>query len=376
MNRPNTRHIHRAGTFAAAVLTSFVLFACAATPSSPPGSAEVRNKLTALQNDANLAGRARVEIQEAEEAVRLAEQPLPSSEGPLGEHRVYMADRKIEIARAKGNTSYAEDQRAQFAEEREAARLAARTQEADRARDDADHARADANRARDDASQARYDANRSSDDADQARYDASRSSADASRARDDANQARSAADAARSAEAQSAADAEAARRAAAAARSAEAESNANAADAARQAAELQRQIDVLEAETTDRGLVLTLGDVLFTTGSASLQNGASTRLNRLVAFLNHYPDRRVLIEGHTDNVGNATYNQGLSQRRAESVESYLTQQGIGSQRLAASGMGLNQPIASNDSAAGRQQNRRVEIIIENPPLVSSGESQP
>ena len=373
MNRSSIRHIRNGGTIAAAVLASFVLFACASTPSSPPGSAEVRNKLTALQNDANLAGRARVEIQEAEEAVRLAEQPLPSTEGPLGEHRVYMADRKVEIARAKGNTRYAEDQRARFAEERDAARLRARTQEADRARDDADYARADANRARDDAKEARYDANRSSYDAEQARYDANRSSDDASRARDDASLARSDADAARSAEAESAADAEAARRAASAARSAEAES---AADAARQAAELQRQIDVLEAETTDRGLVLTLGDVLFTTGSSSLQNGASNRLNKLVAFLNQYPDRRVLIEGHTDNVGNADYNQGLSQQRAESVESYLMQQGIGSQRLSASGMGLTQPIASNESAAGRQQNRRVEIIIENPPLVSSGDSQP
>jgi len=158
---------------------------------------------------------------------------------------------------------------------------------------------------------------------------------------DDANQARSAADAARSAEAQSAADAEAARRAAADARSAEAQSAANAADAARQAAELQRQIDVLEAETTDRGLVLTLGDVLFTTGSSTLQNGASNRLDKLVAFLNQYPERRVAIEGHTDNVGNADYNQGLSQRRAESVQTYLTQHGIASQRLSTSGMGLN-----------------------------------
>jgi outer membrane protein OmpA-like peptidoglycan-associated protein len=123
-------------------------------------------------------------------------------------------------------------------------------------------------------------------------------------------------------------------------------------------------------------LVLTLGDVLFTTGSAALQAGASTRLNKLVAFLNQYPDRRVLIEGHTDNVGDAGYNQGLSQRRAETVQSYLTGQGIGSQRLTASGKGLSQPIAGNDSAAGRQQNRRVEIIIENPPLVSSVGAQP
>lgn len=308
MNRSTMQTIQRAGTFAAVVLSSFVLFACAVTPSAPAGSAEVRSKLSALQSDPTLAQRAPVEIRDAEAAVRLAEQPLPSTEAPLGQHRVYMADRRVEIARAKASTRYAEDQRARFAEERDAARLEARTREAD-------VARADANRARDDAA----------------------------RAQEDAARARSAADAARSAEA------------------------VTAAEAARQAAELQRQIDVLEAEATDRGLVLTLGDVLFTTGSAELQGGASNRLNKLVNFLNQYPERRVLIEGHTDNVGNADYNQGLSQRRADSVRSYLTQQGIGSQRLTASGMGLNRPIAGNDSAAGRQQNRRVEIIIENPP---------
>jgi outer membrane protein OmpA-like peptidoglycan-associated protein len=305
MNRSTTGRVQRGRTFAALLFSSLVLAACATAPSSPPGAAEVRARLSALQNDPNLADRAPVEFKAAEEAVRIAEQPLSAAEAPLGEHRVYMADRQVEIARAKATTRYAEDQRARFAEERDEARLAL---EADRARSDAERAR----------------------------YEAERARADASRAR-------SAADAARSAEAETAAE------------------------AARRAAELQRQIDILEAQATDRGLVLTLGDVLFATGSAELQGGASNRLNKLVNFLNEYPERRVLIEGHTDSVGSAEYNQGLSQRRAESVRTYLTQQGIAWQRLSASGLGENQPIASNDSAEGRQQNRRVEIIIENPP---------
>jgi len=337
MNRPYTRYIRHTGTFAVMVFTSFVLFACASTPSSPSGAAAARSKLNALQSDANLAPLVRVEIRDADAAVKLAEQPLPSTEGALGEHRVFMADRQVEIARAKAATRYAEVERARFAEEREAARLAARTLEADNARDDADYARADANRARDDANEARDDASRAS-------ADASRASADANRARDDAERARLAANAAKS-------DA--------------------AADAASQAAELQRQIDALEAQATDRGLVLTLGDVLFATGSSQLQGGASTRLNKLVTFLNQYPERTVLIEGHTDSIGNADYNQGLSQQRADSVRNYLTQQGIGSQRLSASGLGLTQPVADNSSSAGRQQNRRVEIIIENQPLASN-----
>lgn len=164
-----------------------------------------------------------------------------------------------------------------------------------------------------------------------------------SNARDDATEARDAADAAESSQEQAAAG------------------------AALKAEEYQRQIDALEAEITDRGVVLTLGDVLFATGSAELQGGASGNLNKLVSFLNQYPDRRVQIEGHTDNVGSASLNQGLSQRRADSVMSYLTQQGIAMQRLTSAGIGMDRPVANNDTANGRQQNRRVEIIVENPP---------
>ncbi len=136
--------------------------------------------------------------------------------------------------------------------------------------------------------------------------------------------------------------------------------------AALQTAELQREIEALQAKPTDRGLVLTLGDVLFASGSAELQSGANSNLNRLVGFLNQYPERNVQIEGHTDNVGSSEYNQGLSQRRADSVRNYLARQGIDSQRLSASGIGMDRPVANNETAAGRQQNRRVEIIIDNP----------
>jgi outer membrane protein OmpA-like peptidoglycan-associated protein len=140
---------------------------------------------------------------------------------------------------------------------------------------------------------------------------------------------------------------------------------------AAEAAELQRQIAALQAEITDRGLVLTLGNVLFGFDSANLQAGATGSLDRLVTFLKEYPTRNASIEGHTDSVGNADYNQRLSQRRAESVRSYLVQQGIGRERLTASGLGQTQPVASNDSDSGRQLNRRVEIVIDNPPLAST-----
>lgn len=129
--------------------------------------------------------------------------------------------------------------------------------------------------------------------------------------------------------------------------------------------DLQRQIKELNARETDRGLVVTLGDLLFETGKSDLKGGASNNLNKLAAFLNEYPDRSVLIEGHTDNVGSDETNFNLSQRRANSVQSYLVGQGVAASRLATSGLGEGSPVAGNDSVTGRQQNRRVEIIISN-----------
>jgi Domain of unknown function (DUF4398) len=112
MNGSTIRMMHRGRTLAALLGAVFVLAACATAPSSPQGAAEVRSKLTVLQNDPNLAERAPVELRDAEAAVRLAEQPLPAAEAPLGAHRVYMADRTVEIARARASTRCAEAQRA------------------------------------------------------------------------------------------------------------------------------------------------------------------------------------------------------------------------------------------------------------------------
>jgi outer membrane protein OmpA-like peptidoglycan-associated protein len=284
MNALIKRYSRAGKPLLAAAMVSILLVACASAPVSPPGAADARAKLSQLQQDPNLGSRVPVAIREAEAAVRLAEQPV-GSDTELGAHRVLMADRKVEIAKARAQTSYTEDQRSRLSDERASAQLTARTREADQARLDADAARAAAARA--------------------------------------------------------------------------------ASDSEREASELRRKIEELEARETDRGLVLTLGDVLFETARSDLKPGATSNLARLASFLNEYPDRTVIIEGHTDSVGSAEYNQALSQRRADAVKSWLVQQGINSQRLSASGKGEYQPIADNNSATGRQMNRRVEVIIEN-----------
>ena len=129
---------------------------------------------------------------------------------------------------------------------------------------------------------------------------------------------------------------------------------------------LREELAELQAKKTERGIVLTLGDVLFDVDEATLKAGATQSLSRLVTFLKEYPDRQVLVEGHTDSTGTEEYNLGLSQRRAESVVQFLTLNGIAPDRAIARGYGKAYPVAGNETAAGRQRNRRVEIVILDP----------
>lgn len=271
------RHFPSARSLIAAAVASTLLTACASAPPIPAGSADVRGRLAALQADPQLAGRAPVAIREADAAVQAAE--TPEADEVLAAHRVFMADRKVESARALAQTSLAEDERTVLARQRENARLDARTREADAAKDQAVHSR-------------------------------------------------------------------------------------------QLAAELQQRIDEMNAEVTDRGIVLTLGDVLFPSGKAELVTGSAGNLDKLISFLGKYPDRVVAIEGNTDNVGSEESNHRLSERRAESVKTYLVVNGVAPGRLTASGRGESNPVADNESATGRQQNRRVEVIISSPATVS------
>ena len=129
------------------------------------------------------------------------------------------------------------------------------------------------------------------------------------------------------------------------------------------AQELERELSALDAKMTDRGYVLTLGDVLFEFDRAELLPGAYRTIDKLVAFLEKYPNRNVLIEGYTDSIGTADYNLELSQKRADAVRIALVERDIRISRISTKGYGKSYPVASNTTEAGRQRNRRVEIII-------------
>jgi len=218
----------------------------------------------------------------------------------LAAHRVYIADRKVDTAIAEAGTKAAEDQRVMLTEQGEKARLDARTHEAELATAAAVTARAENAEQKVAATQARSDA------------DAALLAANVSE---------------------------------------------------QQASELQRQLEILQAKPTDRGLVLTLGDTLFATGNSQIKSGATANLDRLGDFLNEYPNRTAAIEGFTDSMGSEDSNQMLSERRADSVKRYLVERGVQSQRLTSTGRGESAPVADNETTAGRQQNRRVEVVI-------------
>jgi len=126
---------------------------------------------------------------------------------------------------------------------------------------------------------------------------------------------------------------------------------------------LQQFSQVLDTRDTERGLVVNMSDVLFDTGKYTLRQEAREKLARIAGIVLNYPGLRLESEGHTDNVGGEEFNLKLSQQRADSVRAYLTSQGIAKTATTSSGKGFSIPVAPNDTAAGRQKNRRVELIV-------------
>ncbi len=140
--------------------------------------------------------------------------------------------------------------------------------------------------------------------------------------------------------------------------------NQAASDKAEMRAKLAVQLNtILATRDTARGLIVSMSDVLFDTGQYSLKPGAREKLSKVAGILLAYPSLNIEVGGYTDNVGGDDMNQKLSENRADSVRDYLIQQGVNSKSVSATGFGNTQPVATNDNAAGRQENRRVELLV-------------
>jgi outer membrane protein OmpA-like peptidoglycan-associated protein len=195
-----------------------------------------------------------------------------------------------------------------------------------------------------------------------------RAEADAMRAA--AEQAKSEAERATQTLAQQKAEADAAR-AASDAEAARARSDAQQAEQDKTAlrARLREQLNIiLQTRESARGLIVNMSDVLFDSGKATLRPGAREKLAKVAGIVLAYPGLNLEVEGHTDAVGAADYNQDLSERRAHAVRTFLLQQGISKESIVARGFGKEEPVATNGTATGRQQNRRVELVVSGSPI--------
>ena len=355
------------------------------------GQAQADPNVAAYAPDAlSEAGKA---MQTAEQAKDLAERSNAQNDYEELEHRAYLSEKKSRIAltiteeKVRGKEIEAlnkektevllqkRDQEIRLAKkETEQARLMAlsEAEKAGRAKKEAEARATEAEQARSTALLAAEKAERAKKEADEARLLASAESAEKEKANREAamkaqetEQARMQAEArAREAE-QARMQAEAKAREAERARMEAAAKAEEAEKAKAEVDELLSQLSDLKAKQTERGIVLTIGDVLFAFDKATLSPGAFRNVDKLAVFLKKHPNRSVLIEGHTDNVGSDEYNLDLSEKRAETVKNALVAKEVGEERVTTKGYGEKYPVASNNTSDGRQQNRRVEVVILN-----------
>ncbi len=316
-------------TFSAAL----VLAACASTPELNEELAAVQQRLEVVENDDSIQRYAAEEVDEAREAVeRAARAWEEKGVTPRFDHLLYVAERLLDIAETQASVERIGVEARELSEERERLRLEARITRAEMAE-----------------MSARARAAESEAEAQAAAAAALRERAERERATSEREQAERERRLAEERRAEAELEARAARQ--------EAE------QAREQLAELRNRFAELQAEQTERGLLLTLRDVLFDFNEADLKSGAQRQMAELASYLQTYSDRPIRIEGFTDSTGSDEYNQALSERRAESVEAALVANGVDPDRIATQGYGEEYPVAGNDTDTGRAQNRRVEIII-------------
>lgn len=301
--------------YAITVLAAATLAACSSVPRDNPQLIQARGEYQSARSNTQTQTLAAAELKQAGDALAQAEAAYSRRDDVATVDQLsYLARQRVALANEAGKRKGAEATVAEAAAERDKMRLAARTREADAATQSA-----------------------------------------AVATRDAAMSQRQAA-----ASQQQAATAQ---QQAAASQQMAAASQQQAGDAEARSAALERQLRELNAKKTERGMVITIGDVLFDSGQAQLKSGGMQSMQRLSGFLKEYPQRKAMIEGYTDSVGSDGMNQALSARRAEAVMGALLGMGVNRAQLASQGYGETHPVAGNDNAGGRQLNRRVEIVL-------------
>lgn len=312
---------------------AFLVAGCGPSKMAKDQLEKAKQAYARAEADPNVKPQAPTFLADAEQAVREAEQAGNTADML---HYSYVAEKKARIAQVVAEGKIAE--REMQALNEETARAIERKKELDRQRD--------------------LEKRKAEEEAERARQTAATEAGRAAMAKTDAEKARLAAAAEMERAARAKAEAEKARMAAAA----EAE---RAARAKAEADMLMKELSDLKAKQTERGIVLTIGDVLFAFGKADLSSKADRSVEKLAAFLQKYPNRNVLVEGHTDSIGSDEYNLRLSRLRSESVKTKLVGDGIDAARITTVGYGKKYPAYPNDTEADRAQNRRVEVIILN-----------
>ena len=309
------------------ILTVVALLFCMAASAAPkldPDVGRLRAQLQSIDADpayADLAGVERLQARQAIEALAVARRRDR-------EQALFVAERRLDIARFVAEAEHHHRQFEQLEREHDKILLEASRRDAEMARLEAEKLRLqslaraeEAERAQEEAANAIALSELSTAEAEQARKLAQAQATEAALARKEADLAFAAADS------------------------------------------LRQQLQTLTATTDSRGQVMTLSGDAFASGQAKLRPEARANLQRVVEFVGKAPGKAVLIEGHTDSQGSANLNQVLSQRRAEAVRDALIQDGVEGSRLTAVGIGKDRPIADNATADGRARNRRVEIVV-------------
>jgi outer membrane protein OmpA-like peptidoglycan-associated protein len=288
----------------AIVLAGTVALAgCSTVPTTTPTLDEARADFVAANNNPQVATYASMEFKQAGEALDRANQAAAQRESlDTIDRLAYVAKQRIATAQEVAKSKAAEAEVANASHQRDRVQLEARTAEADRAKRDAASAQAQAAAAQAQAQDAQQQA---------------------------------------------------------------AAAQQQAAQQADRAAHLETLLAELHAQKTDRGMVVTIGDVLFATDRAELNANGMASVRKLAEIMMQNPDRTVMVEGFTDSTGTSAHNQDLSERRAASVAQALASLGVPRERIGMRGYGEAYPVASNDTASNRQLNRRVEIVLSN-----------